>query len=131
MTTQGDVTAKLQELHEGAGSPSHRAIERALVTYFGDEAPSNETIRLYHMTGGIKRRPDTATLGMLAWYYGVDVAEISEGAGRVLVLLGGGVPADLKKPGIPTRSNRTGPGRNSRAGRRPGPTAPVAAKAAA
>lgn len=83
-----NTTERLQALHQGAGEPSYRAIERALVLRFGDEAPTAETVRSYHQ--GRVKTPDRTILGMLAWFYAVDLSEISEGAARVLVLLGGG-----------------------------------------
>ena len=91
------TSEELQRLHETAGYPSFRAIERQLVLRFGDSVPSAETLRQYH-NGGVKS-PDTTVLGMLAWYYGVDVADISEDAARVLVLLRGDAG-----PGAPTSS---------------------------
>jgi len=94
-------TENLQRLHQSAGDPSFRSIERQLVLRFGDLVPSAETLRLYH--NGQVKKPDTAVLGMLAWYYGVDTSEIDDHAGRVLVLLGGGL-SDPRKP------NGEGPG---------------------
>lgn len=84
---------RLQDLHARAGAPSYRSIERQLVLRFGDSVPSGETLRLYH--NGRVKSYDTAVLGMLAWYYGVNVTEIDEDAGRVLALLGSEGPPDL------------------------------------
>lgn len=84
--TEAQQVAEVLE-RERQGTPV-KEVWRGLYVAFGDEAPSDETVRQLHK-GAIKH-PDRLHLLMLASYYGIDISELSPGAARVLTLVGGG-----------------------------------------
>lgn len=91
---------------------------------------SRTTISNYE-TGKVGERPMRSTLKRWALTCNVDPEWLMTGVEAEGKAAPGGTPdGDLKKPGITTLNNRTGPGRNRGVGRGPGPTAPLGAIAA-